>query len=270
MRPSQPWCPGTQLNSPPAHQHLQDLSPGTSSTETAGNWEAGFSRGLGFAARLAKSTQREPAVQLAFLLHPPTSPGPATLRPAHTHTRSPPDPAVCYLGGESALGELAGRIHMGYSQGIGLLWVVLFFLFLHIPTILGKLGPGMRTPENQGQCNAKVFIKPMSMLPSPWKAISGFLRALQPCRVQPVAPIHKDSVVFAAFTVNPPSTMHLRESYRRHHPPSPPGSHDDHAVPTRNSTRDFPLPSNAEAVGSTPSWGAKIPHASQPEHQTKT
>ena len=211
-------------------------------------------------------------MQLAFLLHPPTSPGPATLRPAHTHThtRSPPDPAVCYLGGESALGELAGRIHMGYSQGIGLLWVVLFFLFLHIPTILGKLGPGMRTPENQGQCNAKVFIKPMSMLPSPWKAISGFLRALQPCRVQPVAPIHKDSVVFAAFTVNPPSTMHLRESYRRHHPPSPPGSHDDHAVPTRNSTRDFPLPSNAEAVGSTPSWGAKIPHASQPEHQTKT
>lgn len=81
----------------------------------------------------------------------------------HTHTRSPPDPAVCYLGGESALGELAGRIHMGYSQGIGLLWVVLFFLFLHIPTILGKLGPGMRTPENQGQCNARVFIKPMSI-----------------------------------------------------------------------------------------------------------
>ena len=23
---SKPWCPGTQLNSPPAHQHLQDLA----------------------------------------------------------------------------------------------------------------------------------------------------------------------------------------------------------------------------------------------------
>lgn len=185
-----------------------------------------------------------------------------------THTRSPPDPAVCYLGGESALWRI-GRQNPWLQLGIGLLWLFCFFsLFLHIPIILGKLGPGMNS-GNQGQCSAKAFTKPMSMLPSPEEAILAFPQGTTAAESSQLLLYIKTVWPFCSHS-QPNKHQAPEKKLQEHHPPFPLGSHITCCPHYKHSTRDFPFAFQCRGCGSDHQLGSYIPRASQPENQTKT
>lgn len=139
-----------------------------------------------------------------------------------THTHSLPAPAFCYLGGESAPGELGGRIQMGYSQGFGFLLLLLFSFspYSSHPMKSWTLKSKLR--------NTKGGAVPRYLL-SQWVCFRLPRRQAQISSGQwsfaesSQCSLDIKGVVFAASTVKPPSYPGAREqSLGKLHPPNLP------------------------------------------------